>query len=43
MVFDDFQDRFDIFVDDLHEGLRQEIANLPDAAARDYLTKLFEL
>ena len=24
-------------------SLRQEIANLPDAAARDYLTKLFEL
>ena len=23
--------------------LRQEIAKLPDAAARDYLTKLFEL
>ena len=24
-------------------SMRQEIANLPDAAARDYLTKLFEL
>ena len=24
-------------------SLRQEIANLPDATARDYLTKLFEL